>query len=93
MMIDKQKDLAERAFGLKMNGCWQDVIERHLFTEVLEEQKKIMSELYTNPENSQYKSAVQARQAIEWFKNWIDDLANSSNDSSSLDNPNSNIIF
>lgn len=92
-MIGKQKELAERAFGLKMNAYWQEVIERYLFIEVLDEQKKIISELYTNPENSQYKSAVQARQAIEWFKNWIDDLANSSNDSSSLDSPNSNMIF
>lgn len=92
-MIDKQKERAECAFELKKNAYWQDVIERHLFTKVLEEQKKIMSELYTNPENSQYKSAIQARQAIEWFKNWIDDLANSSNDSSSLDIPNSNVIF
>lgn len=92
-MIDKQKERAERAFELKKNAYWQDVIERHLFTEVLDEQNKLITQLCANPENSQYKSAIQAKKAIEWFKNWIDDLANSSNDLSSLDSPNSNVTF
>lgn len=93
MTIGRQKELAERAKGLKNNANWQETIERHLFTEVLNEQKQLITQFCDNPESEAYKTAFKAKQAIEWFQTWINDLANSSSDTSDLDSPNSNLIF
>lgn len=93
MTIDRQKQLAEWAFQLTRYAYWQEVIDRHLFTEVLNEQQQLIIQFCDNSESEAYKTALKAKQAIEWFQTWINDLANSNNDIGNLDSPNSNLIF